>query len=254
MKKVLCLIIAVAMISTLAISASATWTLDIVGDGGTKEIQVSGGNPLVPNAICFTLIKGARITLDLPDFHCGPDEDDEDGEECNKECVTTFVFSGPFNKDDKFCYAEKQSMEYDFGSDAWVDGEDGAQGSGIDWLKLAAASWVEDNDGTAKIEILGAGGVVLAQGTGCDSDECDKSVNCGSDGDDSSDDDTTEANSNNNNNNNNNTGTSNNQKVDSNAKGPSGGGKVDTGVAGIALIGGIAVVAAGAIVISKKRK
>jgi len=243
MKKVLSLIVAAAMICSLAIAVSATTSKDVIGDSDyvDAEVQVAGGNPPVAGAICFSLIRGVKFTFDIPDFQCGPSDEDPEAE-CGDDCVGVSWNSDPTSwKQELFCATnDGMTFEKDLSEFAWEDGEDGADGTGINWLKVAAASFVKGNDGTIKYDILGEGGKVLALGTACDNEDCSGTANCGpateeacekckkDDCDGKCDDKTDGTNKDNT--------------------------KVDTGVVGVALLGGIAVVAAGAVVLSRKRK
>jgi hypothetical protein len=246
MKKVVSLIIALVMIASMAISAGAL-DFAVVGDVDGKEVKVAGGDVAKdPNGICYRLIRGVRYTFDIPNFHCGPSEEDPDAK-CNGECVGVVVNSGPTGwKEKNFCLTQDEDKiwEFDLTEYAFKPGVDGAQGEGIDWMGVKAASWVKGNDGNVKIDILGEGGVVLAPGTGCDNEDCTGTINCGKKL-------SNPAPSNNQNNTNTNGANQSNNSNNSNSDGSK---DIDTGVESIVLLGGVAVIAAGALIISRKRK
>jgi hypothetical protein len=210
LRKVLSLIVAVAMISTLAISAGATWTINFEGglsfqDNG--EVTVTGGDLPEKDTIHYDLIKAVRFTFDIPNYECGVET------ACTKKSVAVSWNSKDTGfKQQDFCYDEQKSLKVDLSGINWDPDEA--------WLKFAVASWNEGFDGTVKIEVLGAGDVVLARGAGY-GDEAPT------------------------------TPTVTNPPVQQ-----SGGedGKQATGMGGVAVLGAVAILAAGAVVVSRKRK
>jgi hypothetical protein len=225
MKKVLGLVVAGAMATTLAVSAAATWNVEMKGDDKFPEItfQVAGGDVLVKSeAICYSLVRGVRFTFDLPGHECDANSDDEDATgECDSCVGVAFghTGNGGWGQED-FCYDDKKSITIDLSAHAWQDGVDGAAGTGLNYLNVSAASHVAGNAGTVKIEVLGEGNKVLARGAGY-GDEAPT------------------------------TPTVTNPPVQQ-----SGGedGKQATGMGGVAVLGAVAILAAGAVVVSRKRK
>jgi hypothetical protein len=219
------------MVSVLAASASATWTINVKGDGGYTEIQVSGGEPLVDGAICWALIDSVKYTFDIPNQECDANSDDPDASGDCDSCVGVSWNSDPTSwKDENFCYDESKTYELDLSDVAW----DPDSGKGLTWLKLQGASWVKGNDAKITFEILGKDGKALAKGASCEDEECEGSKNCGPTAASPSDDPT-----------------ANNSNAASDA---AKGSKVDTGVGSVLALGGVAIMAAAAVVVSRKRK
>jgi len=219
LRKLLSLVVAVAMVCTLAISVSATVNLKVEGAEDWDKIHVVGGSATRP--ICFTLVRAVRFTFDIKDQHCGPSADEPDAPPCNKKCVGVVAHGGPAGwskTETMFCYRDSKTKTINLNDHGWGNG----QIDGTDyWLEVAAGSWAPGNDGPVKVEILGDGNKVLAVGAGCDNPDCAGSRNCGVAG----------------------TTTSRNTNRD-----------LDTGAGGVAILGAVAVLAAGAVVTTRRRK
>jgi len=224
------------MIITLAVSASATFTTEFKAPGWGTKVQVSGGQNPAADAICYTLMAKVKVTVTSPNHHCGPSEDDDDGKPCNGECMTFGFNSDPSGFDEgqkgygeKFCFAKKQVIDVDFSDISWDDDTS----TGVSWLELNVGSWVEGNDGSVKFEIFDANGKLLAPGTSCDNEECAGTANCGKAATNDGADDNT----------------ANDNTVSDGVKDD-----LKTGVTGVAVLGGVAILAAGAVAVSRKRK
>ena len=211
MKKVLSMVVAIAMMATLAISAVATFDVPLKGEGvyGDVTFHVTGSSAEEAISINRALIRGIKFTFNFANWGCTSNSDEND-DVCNKKCIGAGWGGGggvgDWN-DEQWCYLDKQSLTVDLSAYKWEDGPDeSTPGTGMDWLQVTAASFVEKNDGSVKIDILGEGGVVLAKGQ---------------------------------------------QTL---GGGGGGGGSVKTGVEGVIVLGGVAVLAAGAIVVSRKRR
>jgi hypothetical protein len=229
LRKVLSLIVAIAMVCAFATTSSATGNFKIDAGKEFTEMYFAGDGAGPGNKICHSIIRQVRFTLDIPNHSCGPTEDDPDGEACNGECITVVAFGGPIGwsaGENKFCYAKTKTLTVNLNDKGWNNGE--TEGVGY-FLKVAAATWVEGN-GTVKVDVLGEGGKVLALADGCEHEGCTGSRKCGQvagavvTG----------------------TGTG--------STGSDGDKDLDTGVTGVAILGAVAVLAAGTVVATRRRK
>jgi len=233
MKKLLALVVAIAMISTLAITVGATVTMELGSDNEFNFVHVAGSavRPKANN-INQELIRGIKFTLTIPDFECGPSEEDPDAE-CNKECVSvswnSFAIDegGTGWQEKKFCYKEQQVVDVDLSAYAWNHDTE----EGLGYLQVGAANWVEENygKGSVLVEVLGENGQVLPIGFGTDDEGNNIEI-----------DDTTET-----------------PTTPTTPTTPGTGGedvKLGTGMGGVAVLGAVAVLALGAVAITRRRK
>jgi hypothetical protein len=176
LKKALTSIVAIAMAGAMAMSASATETIKFDGVNNVNarrgnldwvEFHVAGSSVDVDKkAISLELIRGIKFTFDLPDHICGPSDEDPEAV-CNKECVGI-----AWNDTDSdwvqeyFCYKEYKGYIVDLTEHRFVPGPDeDTPGTGLGWLRPAAALWVPPaNSGSIKVEILGENSEVLVWG------------------------------------------------------------------------------------------
>ena len=261
LKRMLGIIVAMAMVCTLISSVgAATLTRSIQGlsdDGKTAgeydKIHVSGSSVTDKSkAICPNAIKSVKFVLSST-TDCKPDPDDANAAECQGKCVAVAVGSSINDWDEKkFCLL-KDGGEVTFTFD-----------SKIEYLQVAAAFFGLKGTQTANISILDKDGAELALGAGCKEEGCQNVANClgnlsaesttaageattaaggeattNAQGTGTAAANATTAASSNNNNNSTGSGTT----------------PLNTGVGGVMALGGMAVLAAGAVIISgRKRK
>jgi len=210
LRKILGIILAVAMISTLALSASATITADIPkAETGFVRIDVSGDRvDPASNSIHPNLIKKVRVTFTIDDY-----------EDCDSDCAGCIGLAWNSEKTgwvetfkNGICYKNQKVITADLSA---VKDEE------LQWLSIHPAIWDKDMSGKALIEALDANGAVLALGA--------QPVVA-----------TSAA-----------TGTATNAPTTTAA---TGGAAPKTGVGGVLALGGMAILAAGAVVISRRKK
>jgi hypothetical protein len=238
LRKVLSTVIAFAMAGTLAATASAnvtlnnvntskpTFTAPITGVEGdwSFQLHVSGSSVTNPNhRINHELIRGVRFTFNLTE-KVAPDDPEAD----MLYPVAVAVNLPDLNWTQKdFCYEKDgKSYTFDLSANKFVPGDtEDSPGTGLTWLQVAATSWEPGNNGTVFVEVLGENNVVLALG---------QQELAGS----------TPGNTTNNTTSNSSSGSS-----------STGGDKdLDTGIAGVAILGGVAILATGAVIVTRRRK
>ena len=254
LKKMMGLIVAVAMICTLVAQVSATGiTLNVTGgDTNFQRLHVAGNSVMsAADKICWTLIRSVKFTFDIPNQHCGPN-DQGVGEPCNKECIGVAAHGGgvPWEKDKGqvyVCYKDTRVITVDLNAHGWGSGKVADRDY---WLEVAAASFVDGNTGTVQVEILGEGGTVLQKGASCDDDDCVGHANCGSGNTagQTTTAATTSAPTGST------TPASTTTRATTTAASGTGTRPLQTGVGGVVSLGGMAVLAVGAVIISRKRK
>ncbi|MCL2035821.1 MAG: hypothetical protein FWG83_00335 [Oscillospiraceae bacterium] len=217
LRKILSLVVAIVMISTLAISAGAVWTVPIESAPSGYDVQFHvAGSSVRPrtDAINYELIRGVRWTFELTETDYGVDENGVPGDFV---VVSAGWNCGPTGwQQQDFNYPAQKSYTVDLSQHAWVPAPEGQEGgTGIDWLEVSAAVFSDLTcKGTVKIEILGPNNVVLSRGQ--------QELATTSTG--------TTA-----------TGNTNNSEL-------------KTGVDGVAILGGVAILAAGAVIVTGKRR
>lgn len=229
-RKILGLVVVASMICTLALSASATPVKTFTfaaSDNGYQRAHVIGNSAPNEGRICPNIVKGIRFDFTTA-YDCTPVAG---GLPCTGACVGIAVGSEQDDWDQvDFCIIKDgKTRTYNFTIP-------------ITWVQVAGAYWVEGASGSVAVSVLGANGV-LAPGSGCDEEGCTNATGCGSTGGGN-----TQTNA---------PGVTNAPGATgaTNAPGAGGGTKaLNTGVGGVMALGGVAVLAVGAVLISRKRK
>ena len=256
MKRVLGLATAVAVAGTMALSmaistSAAALKFDVPAAGdvwGIKNgknqnhVHIAGSNANrlnkdlnTSNQICPNLI--AKVTFKFTtSFDCGPKEPGD--EDCKGQCATAAVgFTGEF-KEIKFCPMKATTHEVAMPADN-------------EYVEIGGALWNEGATGTIEVTFLDKDGKVLAQGAKCGGEECTgrgakgdcavASVTAASTTAAGGGAATTTAAA----------------AANANAGGTTGasaGASPKAGVTGVAALGGMAILSAGAMLVTKKRK
>jgi len=225
MKKILAILVAVAAIrgfGTVSGAATETVRAALPGGGGEENgyerVDYVGATVPPSRAIAHELIRGVRATFNVTANSC-VDADDECNGRCHGFVVQTQAQSW---RQIDFCPAgaEGATRTVMFDDTHYIEGNEDRPGLG--WFAVSVGSYAEAIT-DVRIEVLGANNQVLALGATYTPGGTN----------------TTPGNNNNSGGNNNNSGTGN----------PA----VKTGVAGIAVIGAVAVLAAGSVVVSRRR-
>ena len=251
LRKILSVVVALAMIGTLAIAVNAaaakdtskaTITLKVEGYEGVEpaenEIALAGGEVRPPkDSINYAIIRKVRFTFNLTKTN--PDE--ETGNIPVAAIVNCPGGSSTWKQQD-FDYSKEQSYTFDLSEYKWND----EAAEGINWLKVAAVCWSDGNEGTVLVEVLDENGKVLPVGFGTD----DKGVNLVDDELEAAyaelnDGGTPPAAT---------TPVATTAGAGTTTVAGTGGGlPLDTGAGGVAVLGAVAILAAGAVVISRKK-
>lgn len=258
MKKLFALILAVCMISSMVISTYAAEIVTLKMDKVNEFAYdfICGADANESKKVCWKVVKKVRFTFDSPGYVCGnvPGQTGDDGNpaECNGKCSAVAVIGGPiswYQKD--FCYTDTKVVEVDLNAQGWGDGVL----DNVDYyIKVGAASFVPGNDkGTAKVEAIGADGNVLAPGTGCKTKDCVGTPNCREESE-GGNNQATQANNQATQANNQATQAAGATAAATNAANRAGNNALNTGVGGVMAFGGMAVIAVGAVVLSRKKK
>ncbi|MCL2754959.1 MAG: hypothetical protein FWD35_04500 [Oscillospiraceae bacterium] len=246
LRKLLAILVAAVMVSALAITSSASpiLTVDIVGNcpenGGTTNptrpeleagrwgVQTHVAGQSVNTAktgikgIDPWLITGIRVTFSNVKWHVAEADETANnikaGDEVARVGVAFNTTASDFNTRDFTLRKDNPAsltVTRNFSHDPQENG----------FLEVSIALWIKDTAARARIEILGPNGVVLADGT------TEESLNSGSG-----------------------SGTATTAGGTGSGSGTTRRPASQTSVGGIAIVGGIAVLAAGGAIVSRKRK
>ncbi|MCL1903092.1 MAG: hypothetical protein FWF94_01575 [Oscillospiraceae bacterium] len=125
-----------------------TYKVSLQGGRFDRSVDITGQDAKKP--INPDLIKGIRITFDIPNFKCDGKHlywgDNLGG------CMGMLVVTNLNSEVDFFCYSKKKSITYRFNNEK------------IEELYVALVSVFKGNDGTVLVEVLGENDVVLKPG------------------------------------------------------------------------------------------
>ena len=219
LRKAISVVMVVAMLATIALTVSAAsnpYTIDIpAGTDKFVYLHVVGDSVVAPN-VAIQDENIAKIAK-IKYTISGGDCKDENGEKCEKGQCMTYSFNsfGTGFEETKFCVSEKTVIEADIAAAGFPRKKTDGSGDVDDYLEIGAAAWDFDEAVSVKIEVLDASGALVASG---------KPVAQG-------------------------------EPTSTAAPGAGGGTKApNTGIGGVMALGGIAILAAGAVALSRKRK
>jgi len=245
LKRIFASVAAIAVSGALALSASAAITADTKNPAGNNftRINIYGDNVPAAESIYIGAIEAVKFTVSNTTNPC---DEDPDGTPCGGQCHGAVLMTTAHDhwEENFFCPAATPSVTMELGD--FTNEE-------LGYVSVQIANFVDGSDSDFSIEVLGAGGTTLSRGLSAEDYHSDNGgdtpATTAAPASEGTPTETTAAATGDTTaappaapGNNNNTGSGTTTR-------PS----PKTGVGGIAVLGGVAVMAAGAVVISRRK-